>query len=85
MSSWHFGSCLTGANAKSKQISLVFIDDVAADRSSKMNSQVCRAVLSVHTAKCCFTEQMNNKPKPTVTETMNLLKAMKMITAKSVT
>ncbi len=32
--------------------SLVFIDDVTADKSSRMNSEVFRAILSAHSAKC---------------------------------
>ena len=48
--------------------SLVFIDDVTADRSSRMNSEVYRALLSAqiqpNVAKLirgCFTVQMDNE------------------------
>ncbi len=50
--------------------SLVFIDDVTADKSSRMNSEVFRAILSAHIQPNAseligrrFTVQMDNDPK----------------------
>ncbi len=52
--------------------SLVFIDDVTADKSSRMNSEVFRAILSAHILPNAseligrhFTVQMDNDPKHT--------------------
>ena len=52
--------------------SLVFIDDVTADKSSRMNSEVFRAILSAHIQPNVseligrhFTVQMDNDPKHT--------------------
>ena len=52
--------------------SLVFIDDVTADKSSRMNSEVFRAILSAHIQPNAsepigrrFTVQMDNHPKHT--------------------
>ncbi len=52
--------------------SLVFIDDVTADKSSRMNSEVFRAILSAHIQPNAseligrrFTVQMDNDPKHT--------------------
>ncbi len=62
--------------------SLVFIDDVTADRS--MNSEVFMAILSAHIQPnatkligCSFTMQMDNDPKHTAKATQDLLKAKK--------
>ena len=64
--------------------SLVFIDDVSADISSRMNSEVYRAQLSAqiqpNAAKLirwCFTVQMDNDPKHDVKATQEVLKAKK--------
>lgn len=53
-------------------LSLVFIDDVTADRSNKMNSEVYRDLLSAHTQPNatkrkghCFPVQTDNDPKHT--------------------
>ena len=63
--------------------SLVFIDDVTdADRSSRMNPDVYRSLLSAqiqpNAAKLrgrCFTAQMDDDPKYTAKTTQELLKA----------
>ena len=64
--------------------SLVFIDDVTADRSSKMNSEVYRAILSAHIQPNAtkligrrFTVQVDNDPKHTAKATQDFLKAKK--------
>ncbi|MCJ8739407.1 hypothetical protein PDJAM_G00046810 [Pangasius djambal] len=64
--------------------SLVFIDDVTADRSSKMNSEVSRALLSAHIQPNAtkligrrFTVQVDNDPKHTAKATQDFLKAKK--------
>ncbi len=56
--------------------SLVFIDDVTADKSSRMNSEVFRAILSAHIQPMLqnslgrrFTVQMDNDPKHTAKAT----------------
>ncbi len=56
--------------------SLVFIDDVTADKSSRMNSEVFRAILSAHIQPNAseligrrFTVQMDNNPKHTAKAT----------------
>ena len=56
--------------------SLVFIDDVIADKSSRMNSEVFRAMLSAHIQANVseligrhFTVQMDNDPKHTAKAT----------------
>ncbi len=64
--------------------SLVFIDDVTADKSSRMNSEVFRAILSAHIQPNAseligrrFTVQMDNDPKHTAKATKEFLKAKK--------
>ena len=64
--------------------SLVFIDDMTADKSSRMNSEVFRDILSVqiqpNASKLigrCFTVQMDNDPKHTAKATQYLFKAKK--------
>ena len=42
------GSVMCGHVAAKETVSLVFTDDVTADRSSKMNSEVCWVKLSTH-------------------------------------
>ena len=63
----------------------MFIDDVTADRSSRMNSEVYRALLSAkvqpNAAELigrCFVVQMDNNPKSTVKAAQELLKAKEM-------
>ena len=65
---------------------MVFIDDVTADRSSRMNSEVYRALLSAqiqqNAAKLigqCFTVQMNNDPKNTVKATQSFSRQKTLI------
>ncbi len=60
--------------------SLVFIDDVTADKSSRMNSEVFRAILSAHIQPNAseligrrFTVQMDNDPKSFWRERSGLL------------
>ena len=50
--------------------SLVFIDDVTAARSSRMNPEVCGVTLY-------FTEQMDDDPKQTANATEGFLEAKK--------
>ena len=64
--------------------SLVFIDDVTADKSSRMNSEVFRAILSAHIQSNAseligrrFTVQMDNDPKHTAKATKEFFKAKK--------
>ena len=64
--------------------SLIFIDDVTADKSSRMNSEVFRAILSAHIQPNAskligrrFTMQMDNDLKQTVKATKEFLKAKK--------
>ncbi len=64
--------------------SLVFIDDVTADKSSRMNSEVFRAILSAHIQPNAseligrrFTVQMDNYPKHTAKATKEFLKGKK--------
>uniref|UniRef100_A0A8C5PQS4 Transposase n=1 Tax=Leptobrachium leishanense TaxID=445787 RepID=A0A8C5PQS4_9ANUR len=64
--------------------SLVFIDDVTADKSSRMNSEVFRAILSAHIQPNAaeligrrFTVQMDNDPKHTAKATKEFLKGQK--------
>jgi len=64
--------------------SLVFIDDVTADKSRRMNSEVFRAILSAHIQPNAseligrrFTEQMDKDPKQTAKATKELFKAKK--------
>uniref|UniRef100_A0A8C5Q4E8 Transposase n=1 Tax=Leptobrachium leishanense TaxID=445787 RepID=A0A8C5Q4E8_9ANUR len=64
--------------------SLVFIDDVTADKSSRMNSEVFQAILSAHTQPNAaeligrrFTVQMDNDPKHTAKATKEFLKGQK--------
>jgi len=64
--------------------SLVFIDDVTKDRSSRMNSEVYRDILSAqiqpNAAKLIarrFTVQMDNDPKHTAKATQEFFKAKK--------
>ncbi len=64
--------------------SLVFIDDVTADKSSRINSEVFRAIISVHiqpnTSELIgrrFTVQMDNDPKHTAKATKEFLKGKK--------
>ena len=64
--------------------SLIFIDDVTADKSSRMNSEVFRAILSAHIQPNAskligrrFTMQMDNDPKHTAKATKEVFKAKK--------
>ena len=64
--------------------SLVFIDGVTADKSSRMNSEVFRAILSAHFQPNaseligrCFTVQMDNDAKHTAKATKAFFKAKK--------
>ncbi len=64
--------------------SLVFIDDVTADKSSRMNSEVFRAILSAHIQPNAseligrrFTVQMDNDTKHTAKATKEFLKGKK--------
>ena len=64
--------------------SLVFIDDVTADKSSRMNSEVFRALVSAHIQPNDseligqrFTVQMDNEPKRTAKATNKFFKANK--------
>lgn len=62
----------------------MFVDDVTTDGSSRMNSDVCRAILPAHSQLdaaeliiWCFTVQMDNNPKHTVKTSQELLKVKK--------
>ena len=64
--------------------SLVFIDDVTADKSSRMNSEVFRAILSADIQPNAseligrrFTVQMDNDPKHTAKATNKFFKSKK--------
>ncbi len=64
--------------------SLVFIDDVTADKSRMMNSEVFRAILSAHIQPNAsqligrrFTVQMDKDPKHTAKATKEFLKGKK--------
>lgn len=64
--------------------SLVFTDDVTADKSSTMNSEVFRAILSAHIQPNAseligrrFTVQMDNDPKHTAKATKAFFKGKK--------
>ncbi len=64
--------------------SLVFIDDVTADKSSRINSEVFQAILSAHIQPNAsehigrrFTVQMDNDPKHTAKATKEILKGKK--------
>ena len=64
----------------------MFFDDETPGRSSRMNSEVYRALLSAqiqpNVAKQigrCFREQMQNDPKRTVKATQELVKSKKGI------
>ncbi|KAG2467810.1 TCB1 transposase, partial [Polypterus senegalus] len=64
---------------------LVFIDDVTQDRSSRMNSEVFRDILSAHiqlnSVKLIgrrFMIQMDNDPKHTAKATQDFIKAKKL-------
>ncbi len=64
--------------------SLVFIDDVTADKSSRMNSEVFRAILSAHIQPNAseligrrFTVQMDNDPTHNAKATKEFLKGKK--------
>uniref|UniRef100_A0A8C5Q3N9 Transposase n=1 Tax=Leptobrachium leishanense TaxID=445787 RepID=A0A8C5Q3N9_9ANUR len=64
--------------------SLVFIDDVTADKSSRMNSEVFQTILSAHIQPNAaeligrrFTVQMDNDPKHTAKATKEFLKGQK--------
>ncbi len=64
--------------------SLVFIDDVNADKSSRMNSEVFRTILSAHIQPNAseligrlFTVQMDNDPKHTAKATKEFFEAKK--------
>ena len=65
--------------------SLVFIDDVTAVRSSKMNSEVYRAILSSHIQPNAtkligrrFTVQVDNDPKHTAKATHGFFEGKEM-------
>ena len=65
-------------------LKLVFIDDVTADRSSKMNSEAYGAILSAHIQPnatkligCRFTVQVDNDPKHPAKATQAFMKAKK--------
>lgn len=60
--------------------SLVFTDDVTTDRSSRINSEVYRAILSAHIQVNDgrhFTVQMDIDPKHTVKANQDFLKVKK--------
>ncbi len=64
--------------------SLVFIDDVTTDKSSRMNSEVFRAILSAHIQPNAseligrrFTVQIDDDPKHTAKATKEFLKGKK--------
>ena len=62
--------------------SIVFIDDVTADKSSRMNSEVFRAILSAHIQASeligrRFTVQMDNDRRHTAKATKEFFKAKK--------
>ena len=64
--------------------SLVFIDDMIEDGSSRMNSEVCRNVLSVHIQPNSteligrrFTVRTDNDPKHAAKATQEFFKARK--------
>ncbi len=65
--------------------SLVFFDDVTADRSSSMTSDVYMAILSAQIQPnatkllgLCFKEQMDNDPKHMAEAIQEILKAKKL-------
>ncbi len=52
----------------------VFSDDETEDRSSRMNSEEYRDILSKKLIERCFIVQMNNDPKHTAKATQEFLK-----------
>ena len=82
------GACM----AASGSASLVFIDDVTQDRSSRMNCEVFRDILSAqiqpNPAKLIgwsFITGMDNDPKHTAKATQEFIDAKKWNMLKSVT
>lgn len=79
------GSVMAWACMASKGTgSLVFIDDITTDKSSRMNSQVCRNILSAQIQPNAaeligrrFTVQMDNDPKHTAKATQEFMRAKK--------
>lgn len=61
----------------------MFIDDLTADRSSRINCEMYRAILCSGSAKCCktdgwcYTEGMENDPKHTEKPTPEFLTTKK--------
>lgn len=55
--------------------SLVFIEDVIVDGSSKVNSEVYRALLSAQIIRQCFTVQIDNDSKHTAKATQEVCRS----------
>ena len=64
--------------AASGMVSLIFIDDITQDSSSRMNSDVYRIILSANLQITNNLLQQNNDPKHTANTTNDFIKGKKL-------